>query len=43
MERRVSYEEEAFGAKLRQHAAPEDYFKGGKVKPDAALPLFKAE
>lgn len=43
MERRLSHEEEAFAAKLRGQAPPEDYFAGGKIKEEAAssdLPLF---
>lgn len=32
MDKRLSYEEEAFGAKLRGEPPPEDYFQGGQVK-----------
>jgi adenine-specific DNA-methyltransferase len=37
MERRLSYEEECFGADLRETERPQDYFEGGKVSsPEAA-------
>ncbi len=34
LDKRLSYEEEAFGARLRGEPPPEDYFKGGAVKEE---------
>lgn len=51
LERRLDYEEDAFAAKLRGAAVPQDYFEAGQVKPPAPtrkrrtqvpLPLFTA-
>jgi hypothetical protein len=33
LERRLDYEEDAFASRRRGQAAPEDYFEGGKVRP----------
>lgn len=33
LERRVDFEEEAFGARIRNAPPPADYFQGGQIKP----------